>query len=83
VRGADDRTEENVLIPQIVTPFRSHDPFRTARITAVLTAALFGLAASSALVIGAAVGSFWDPPRSFTLIHNFMIVWIPGRDRRR
>jgi len=22
-------------------------------------------------------------PRSFTLIHNFMIVWIPGRDRRR
>jgi ZIP family zinc transporter len=49
-----------------VTPFRSHDPFRTARITAVLTAALFGLAASSALVIGAAVGSFWDPPRQVT-----------------
>ncbi len=22
-------------------------------------------------------------PRSFTLIHNFMIVWIPGRDRGR
>jgi len=32
----------------------------------VLTAVLFGLAASSALVIGAAVGSAWSPPRRLT-----------------
>jgi len=32
----------------------------------VLTAILFGLAASSALVIGAIVGSLWDPPREVT-----------------
>ena len=29
----------------------------------MLTAILFGLAASSALVIGAVIGSLWDPPR--------------------
>jgi zinc transporter, ZIP family len=29
----------------------------------VLTAALFGLAASSALVIGAVVGVYWRPPK--------------------
>jgi len=32
----------------------------------VLTAILFGIAASSALVIGAIVGSLWDPPREVT-----------------
>ena len=32
----------------------------------MLTAILFGLAASSALVIGAIVGSLWDPPRAVT-----------------
>lgn len=32
----------------------------------MLTAVLFGLAASSALVIGAVVGSYWDPPRAVT-----------------
>jgi ZIP family zinc transporter len=32
----------------------------------VLTAVLFGLAASSALVIGAAIGSAWSPPRRLT-----------------
>ena len=32
----------------------------------MLTAILFGLAASSALVIGAVVGSLWDPPREVT-----------------
>jgi zinc transporter, ZIP family len=32
----------------------------------VLTAILFGLAASSALVIGAVIGSYWDPPREVT-----------------
>jgi ZIP family zinc transporter len=32
----------------------------------VLTAILFGLAASSALVIGAVIGSAWDPPREVT-----------------
>jgi ZIP family zinc transporter len=32
----------------------------------VLTAILFGIAASSALVIGAVVGSLWDPPREVT-----------------
>ena len=32
----------------------------------MLTAILFGLAASSALVIGAIVGSRWDPPREVT-----------------
>jgi ZIP family zinc transporter len=32
----------------------------------VLTAVLFGIAASSALVIGAVVGSLWDPPREVT-----------------
>lgn len=32
----------------------------------VLTAILFGLAASSALVIGSIVGSLWDPPRAVT-----------------
>ena len=32
----------------------------------MLTAILFGLAASSALVIGAIVGSLWDPPREVT-----------------
>jgi zinc transporter, ZIP family len=33
---------------------------------AVLTAVLFGLAASSALVIGAVAGSVWTPPRRLT-----------------
>ena len=33
---------------------------------AVLTAVLFGLAASSALVIGAFVGASWSPPRRLT-----------------
>jgi ZIP family zinc transporter len=32
----------------------------------VLTAILFGVAASSALVIGAVIGSRWDPPREVT-----------------
>jgi len=32
----------------------------------MLTAILFGLAASSALVIGAVIGSLWDPPRAVT-----------------
>jgi ZIP family zinc transporter len=32
----------------------------------VLTAVLYGLAASSALVIGAALGTRWDPPRKVT-----------------
>ena len=32
----------------------------------MLTAILFGIAASSALVIGAIVGSLWDPPREVT-----------------
>jgi ZIP family zinc transporter len=32
----------------------------------MLTAVLFGLAASSALVLGAVVGSYWDPPRAVT-----------------
>ena len=32
----------------------------------MLTAILFGLAASSALVIGAIAGSLWDPPREVT-----------------
>ncbi len=32
----------------------------------MLTSILFGLAASSALVIGAIVGSLWDPPREVT-----------------
>jgi len=32
----------------------------------MLTAVLFGIAASSALVIGAVVGSLWDPPREVT-----------------
>jgi zinc transporter, ZIP family len=32
----------------------------------LLTAVLFGLAASSALVIGAIVGTLWDPPREVT-----------------
>ena len=32
----------------------------------MLTAILFGLAASSALVIGAIIGSRWDPPREVT-----------------
>ena len=32
----------------------------------MLTAILFGVAASSALVIGAIVGSLWDPPREVT-----------------
>ncbi len=32
----------------------------------MLTAILFGLAASSALVIGAVIGSLWDPPREVT-----------------
>jgi ZIP family zinc transporter len=32
----------------------------------VVTAILFGLAASSALVIGAVIGSLWDPPREVT-----------------
>jgi ZIP family zinc transporter len=32
----------------------------------VLTALLFGLAASSALVLGAAVGAAWSPPRQMT-----------------
>ena len=32
----------------------------------MVTAILFGLAASSALVIGAAVGSAWSPPRRVT-----------------
>ena len=32
----------------------------------MLTAILFGLAASSALVVGAIIGSFWDPPREVT-----------------
>ena len=32
----------------------------------MLTAILFGVAASSALVIGALVGSLWDPPESVT-----------------
>ncbi len=32
----------------------------------MLTAVLFGLAASSALVIGAAIGSAWSPPRRLT-----------------
>jgi len=32
----------------------------------VLTAILFGLAASSALVIGAVVGTRWDPPKAVT-----------------
>ena len=32
----------------------------------MLTAILFGLAASSALVIGAIIGSLWDPPREVT-----------------
>jgi ZIP family zinc transporter len=32
----------------------------------VLTAILFGVAASSALVIGAIIGSCWDPPREVT-----------------
>jgi ZIP family zinc transporter len=32
----------------------------------VLTAILFGLAASSALVIGAVIGSYWDPPKAVT-----------------
>ena len=32
----------------------------------MLTAILFGLAASSALVIGAIIGSYWDPPREVT-----------------
>jgi zinc transporter, ZIP family len=30
----------------------------------VLTSLLFGLAASSALVIGAVAGAYWSPPRS-------------------
>nr|MBA3327354.1 zinc permease [Solirubrobacterales bacterium] len=34
----------------------------------MLTAVLFGLAASSALVVGAAVGSRWDPPEYVTAI---------------
>ena len=34
--------------------------------TGMLTAVLFGLAASSALVIGAIVGSLWQPPRWVT-----------------
>lgn len=34
--------------------------------TAVLTAVLFGLAASSALVIGAVVGARWSPPKQVT-----------------
>lgn len=33
---------------------------------AVLTAVLFGLAASSALVIGALVGGRWSPPKQVT-----------------
>jgi zinc transporter ZupT len=33
---------------------------------AVLTAVLFGLAASSALVIGALVGARWNPPKQVT-----------------
>ncbi|MDQ2676782.1 MAG: zinc permease, partial [Actinomycetota bacterium] len=32
----------------------------------MLTALLYGLAASSALVIGAAVGSRWTPPKQVT-----------------
>jgi ZIP family zinc transporter len=32
----------------------------------VLTAVLFGLAASSALVIGAVIGARWNPPKRFT-----------------
>ena len=32
----------------------------------MLTALLYGLAASSALVVGAAIGSSWDPPRWLT-----------------
>ena len=32
----------------------------------MLTAALFGIAASSSLVIGAVIGSRWDPPREVT-----------------
>jgi ZIP family zinc transporter len=34
--------------------------------TGMLTAVLFGLAASSALVIGAVAGSLWRPPRRVT-----------------
>lgn len=49
-----------------MAPFRSHEPIQDARIASVLTAALFGLAASSALVIGAAVGALWDPPQQVT-----------------
>ncbi|HEX2104651.1 MAG TPA: hypothetical protein VHF51_13430 [Solirubrobacteraceae bacterium] len=32
----------------------------------MLTAVLFGAAASSALAIGAAIGSAWSPPRQVT-----------------
>nr|MBA3860890.1 zinc permease [Solirubrobacterales bacterium] len=41
----------------------------------MLTALLYGLAASSALVIGAAVGAVWSPPRRLT---GVMLAFASG-----